>query len=168
MTKLKGEWAINHAINNWLRKYHFKARVRGLDTDFFWYHSSNTIGYSFAQTEESSSQWELLLSELGLKYELSGFWTSLLHELGHSITWSSFTDEEIDEYDEMKELLQKEDESSFAENVHSIYFRLPIELAATQWAVEFINTRPEAVEELTKMVAPKIQRFYKLNKITDN
>lgn len=165
MTKLKGERAINHAINRWLRKYHFKARVRGLDTDFFWYNSSNTISYCFAQSEEASSQWELLLSELGLKYELSDFWTSLLHELGHSITWPSFTDEEIDECNDMKELLQKEDESSFAENVHSIYFHLPIELAATQWAVEFINTRPKAVEELTKMVAPKISRFYILNNI---
>ena len=164
--KLKGERAINRSLNRWLRKYGFDARVKGLDTDFFWYHTPNTIGYCFVQTDEVDYYWEKLLTELGLKYEIATFWTSFLHELGHSMTWDFFDNEEIEDYDEAIAWLRREDASSFVESVHEIYFHLPIEIAATRWAVNFINTNPKAIEELTKTVSPKIQRFYKLNKIT--
>lgn len=163
--KLKGEQAINRALNRWLRKYGFKARVRGMDTDFFWYNNSNTIGYSLLQSQRSQEAWAILMTELNLRYEIDSFWTCFLHELGHSVTWDQFTEEEIEESDRDKEWLAESDESSFAEDIHSLYFHLPIEIAATEWAVRFINENPQAVKILTKMVVPKIERFYKLNKI---
>ena len=144
--KLKGEQAINRALNRWLRKYGFKARVRGLDTDFFWYNDSNTIGYSFFQTQRSQDAWTSLMAELNLRYGVDSFWTCFLHELGHSITWCQFTEEEIEENDRDKEWLAESDESSFAEDIHSLYFHLPVEIAATEWAVRFINENPQAVK----------------------
>ena len=163
--KLKGERAINRSLNSWLRKYGFTARVAQMDTDFYWYTESNTIGYSLFQTVHSQEEWDNLLTELNLRYEVDSFWTCFLHELGHSMTWGSFTEEEIEENYRDKEWLEESDESSFAESVHSLYFHLPVEIAATEWAVRFINTNPNAIKELTRMVVPKIERFYKLNKI---
>ena len=50
--ELQGLGLIDIALNHWLKKYGFSARVRGADTDFFWYHD-DTIGYSFVFSIEA-------------------------------------------------------------------------------------------------------------------
>lgn len=163
MASLKDLDNITTVLNNWLIKNKFDARVHGLDTDFFWYHD-DTIGYTLTATEESATEWNILLNELGCNLKLDTFFTAFLHELGHSETYYTFTEEEISEQEELKDLIS-EDPSSFALTPHQAYFHLPVELAATQWAVNFINNNHDKVKELVDNASAAIQQFY-INSIT--
>ena len=159
--KLQGENLINIAFNHWLKKYGFKARVRGADTDFYWYHD-DTISYSFFFPEQSVDNWARLLEELKCEYSINVFYTAFLHEVGHSKTYYSFKEEEIDEYYETLRLIDEEP-ASFADTLEYVYTHTPIEYEATAWAVNYINTYPERVKELVDLVGKAIRLFYKLN-----
>ena len=163
--KLQGLGLIDIAFNHWLKKYGFSARSHGVDTDFYWYHD-NTIGYSFFIPEDTMAPWNELLEELKCEYSIDHFYSAWLHELGHAITYNELDSDEIDACNEIKDLLRDEP-SSFAEDTHWIYFHLPVEIAATRWAVQYINTYPERVKELKDLVGKTVRLFYKLNDVVD-
>ena len=164
--KLEGTGLINIALNNWLKKYGFKARVRGVDTDFYWYYD-DTISYSFFFENEAAENWYALFEELGCQYDVELFFTAFLHELGHSCTYWNFEEEEINEHEEMKRLIEEEP-STFADNLHYVYTHLPVEYTATKWAVDYINSYPERVKELVNIVSKTVAIFYKINDVKDN
>lgn len=161
--KLHGVNLINLSFNRWLKKYGFKTRVRGMDTDFFWYHD-DTISYSLFASESSVENWNGLLEELKCNYSIDFFFSAFLHELGHGRTYWNFTDSEIREYEDTLQLINAEP-SSFAESAEYIYTRLPVEYEATRWAVNYINTFPERIHELVTTVGKAVRLFYKLNRI---
>ena len=163
--ELKGINLINLTLNHWLKKHNFKARVRGADTDFFWYHD-DTISYSFYFPQEAADNWSNLLEELNCNYVVDIFFSAFLHELGHSCTYSGFSEDEIDEYNETLDLMDMEP-SSFAEGLEYTYTRLPVEIAATRWAVNYINSYPEHIAELVDSVGRALTLFYKLNNVVD-
>ena len=161
MAKLKGIKSIDRQFNRWLRKYGFTARMRGVATDFYWYWTDNTISYSFFFAEKSQKNWVELFKELGCKYNIDTFYTSFLHELGHSRTYYNFTEEELDEYHETVQTMFDEDDMEYE------YTHLPVEYEATRWAVEYINKYPERIEELVRKVGKAVRRFYKINKVVN-
>ena len=161
--KLEGLGLINIAFNHWLKKYNFDCRIRGVDTDFFWY-LDDTISYSFFFDKESSENWYELLEELGCKYNLDIFYSAFLHEVGHSCTYHTFEQEEIDECEELHRLICL-DPSSFADSACYVYTHMPIEIEATRWAVNYINSYPERIKELENLVGKAVKLFYKINKI---
>ena len=163
--ELQGLGLIDIALNHWLKKYGFSARVRGADTDFFWYHN-DTIGYSFFFPIEAKTNWDSLLEELKCQYTIDIFYSAFLHEVGHSETYYTFTEEEIEECEKTHQLTI-EVPSSFAEDTHYVYSHLPTEYVATSWAVNSINTYPERVKELVDLVGKAIRLFYKLNDVVD-
>lgn len=165
MSELKGVDLITTALNAWLIKQGFSARVREMDTDFYWYHDDDTISYSLFSTEDSIVQFDILMQELGCQYTIDWFYAAFLHELGHSHSYPNLSDEEILEDEAMKEWLHEQDESSFEENLYSLYFRIPMELVATKWAVNFINSNPNAVKELVDTVGAAVRLFYSLNEV---
>ena len=69
------------------------------------------------------------------------------------MTYWDFEEEEIEEYYETLELM-REDPGSFGDDTAYVYFRLPLELTATQWMVDFINENAEVVRELVNAVRP--------------
>ena len=161
--KLQGLGLIDIALNHWLKKYGFDARVRGVDTDFFWYHD-NTITYTFFFPCDAVETWGQLLEELKCQYDMDVFYSAFLHEVGHSQTYFDFTEEEIDEYEETHRLIQEEP-SSFSEDLNVVYSHLPIEYEATRWAVNYINTYPERIKELVDLVGKAVRLFYKINEV---
>ena len=161
--KLQGLGLIDITLNHWLKKYGFSARIRGVETDFFWYHN-DTISYSFFFPQEAVDNWTSLLEELGCKYDIDLFYTAFLHEVGHSKTYFDFTEEEIQEYDETLRLIDDEP-ASFAEGIDYVYSHLPIEYEATRWAVNYINTYPERIKELVDLVGKAVKLFYKINEV---
>ena len=164
--KLQGLGLIDITLNHWLKKYGFNARVRGVDEDFFWYHD-DTISYSFYFPTEAADNWAKLMEELNCGYNIDIFFSAFLHELGHSLTYWSFDDDEIDEYNETCQLIA-EDPSSFCEDLDYLYTHLPIEYEATTWAVNYINTYPDRVQELVSLVSKAINLFYTINNVIDD
>ena len=161
--ELQGLGLINIAFNHWLKKYGFDCRVCGADTDFFWYHN-DTISYSFFFPTDAAENWDNLLEELQCQYNLDIFYTAFLHEVGHSNTYHWFSDEEIDEYNELHRQIVEEP-STFADPLDYVYTHLPVEYEASRWAVNYINTYPERVRELVNLVGKAVKLFYKINEV---
>jgi hypothetical protein len=151
---------INKVLNEWLEENSFDARIRGMEYDFGWYASDNTIVYSLLFMPEEEIRWEELLVECGLRYEVPSFVSAFLHELGHSITWDQLDEEQKDEDEEMKTLLEEEP-ASFAEDIYQVYYHLPSEIIATLWMVDYINQNTDKVIDLTNRVQKAIEHYYK-------
>ena len=71
---------------------------------------------------------------------LKGFTYSILHELGHYFTADSL-DDELENDLEMRTALSMVDEDTAKENkeLQDLYYNLPLEFAATEWAIEYAN-----------------------------
>lgn len=154
---LIGEELINNAFNSWLEKYGFSARVYGLDNEFLYFPEDDEITYSFVYVQEVEKSWEQFFLDLGCRYELSSFWTSFFHELGHSETISQLTKDEL-EYSAQRAVVANNAE----------YFELPREFIATKWAVNFINNEIDKVEELIDLLNPIIRNFFIVNDISED
>ena len=150
--------AITKELNNWLEKNEFKVRVRGDADDFCWYGCSNTIEYSVRAADKHLRLWSQLLDSLGLNAIIDPFYSAFLHEVGHSITYWDFTEEEIEEYYETLESMDEEPDS-FVEDITWTYFHLPMEIVATEWMVNYINSHFEAVKELVDAVRPLLVNY---------
>jgi hypothetical protein len=142
------EDAINDAFNSWLEKYNFSARVYGMDYEFGYYPEENDITYSFLYIQEVENHWNEFVASLGCRYEMSHFWTSFFHELGHSETMHLLTKEELD-YSASRAVVANNAE----------YFELPREIIATKWAVNFINNEIDKVMELINMLRPLMEEI---------
>lgn len=163
---MEGIGLVNIALNSWLKKYDFDVRARGLDDGFYWYCQDDTIGYNFTASTLQDETWINLLNTLGLKYTIDSFWTIFLHEVFHSETYHYFTKEELDNYSKEVRLLGEHPE--LFEDPIETYYHLPVELIATESAVEYINTYPERIEELSKIAGSAIRTLFKINNIEDD
>ena len=147
---LIGEEKINDIFNSWFEKYGFETRIEGLDNDFGWNCRTNRVSYSFVRAEQFDTDFMSVCNDLGLKYDIDVFWMSLLHEIGHSKTYMTLTDEEIDEAFEL---------SGFD------YYYCQREIIATKWAVDFVNNSLDMLLELIEWVKPAIIQFFMDNDI---
>ena len=163
--KLQGLGLIDITLNHWLKKYDFDVRVRGVDTDFFWYHD-NTISYTFFFEEESAKNWECLMKELGCNYVVDMFYSAFLHEVGHSRTYWDIEDDVIEECEKLHQAIC-EDPSSFVEGPDYTYSHMPVEIEASRWAVDYINSYPERIKELVELVGKAVKLFYRINDVVD-
>jgi len=149
---LIGESLINEAFDAWLEKHGFEARIGGLENDFYWSLTSDTITYSFVHTERFIEDFTEVCNGLGLAYDIDIFWLSFFHELGHSMTYHFVDDDDADE----------------AESATGMaYYYCAREFIATEWAVKFINEHIDLVCELMETVRPAIVNFFVKNNIED-
>lgn len=139
--------AIKNILNNWLIKNNFSARIRGFEEDFGWYHSDNTIVISVLYTEKEEKRWLNFLEEFEPMYDVPVFVSAFLHELGHSETYYDLNDEIIDEDEETKRLLEEEP-NTFECDIYDLYYHLPMEIVATKWAINYMNTHFKQVKDL--------------------
>ena len=77
------------------------------------------------------------------------FTWSLLHEVGHAKTWNLFTKKAWKKYDKT------------APYIHDIevYFRVPQERVATDWAAEYIRKHPKKIEKFEKAIRKEIEEI---------
>ena len=143
---------LNEELNKFLEPFGVYAKY---GSDFFFYWEDNHIEYGFLTCERIDKLFhKFAVEELGLNYNVDTFILSFLHELGHSETL-----DEIDAEDEIysadvKETLTDSDESCMT------YFHLPVEIAATQWAVDYINEHPTEIRNLWNTIQPIIMKIY--------
>lgn len=149
---LIGESLINNAFNSWLEKNGFQARVSGLDNEFYWGCSSDTISYCFVHSETFIEDFTYVCNDIGLEYDIDIFWLSFFHELGHSMTYHLVDDDEAWEADFLSGM---------------DYYYCNREYYATEWAVNYINRNVEKVQELMRLVKPFIINFFLVNDIKE-
>lgn len=135
-------------VKTWLDKYGFKD-LDVVDDDEFLYDIDNQIVYLGVVSTSEGTWFEQFMYEYGLNYigivpEVLAF----IHELGHSRTIDAFNENDITNDSRSKALVGY---MSYSYKQMSIYWELPIEFAANMWAIDFINTHMDAVQELCDM-----------------
>ena len=90
---------------------------------------------------------DFLYEQFGKRYNI--FLLSLLHEVGHIITYEDELEEDRDIIYGLLKLDYEEGKSDIAEYNHK-YFLIPMEFEATCWAVEYYENHKEKCDKLIK------------------
>jgi len=89
----------------------------------------------------------------GLTEEIKPFALCLLHELGHDQTIFFMNELEYFVDSSLSIFTQTPSYTEFGRKLkYSLYYRLPCEIAATRWAIDFINNNIELVRELETFI----------------
>ena len=146
-------------LNNWLIKYKFTARVEGVSNwGWGWCKETDEIALCFCEDPDIDAMWEsFIYNYIGCKIKCHTFFSSFLHELGHSETWEFIPEEEIDVFGRYKSPFE--------------YFTLPREIAATRWAINFMETQSIALAELIEITTPiiiELDEMASIHKLTND
>lgn len=166
MAELKGLDKIEILLNSFLQEYECTVR---LESDFAYYSASNVIAYSFCCSEVGDMLFTEVITHLCPEIHCDIFLWSFLHELGHHETIDDLEDDEITYCFNEKRRIEREQEN--CKNVKQKidiarqYFILPDELAATQWAVNYMRAHTEEMRVFWEELKPEIINFYKLNQV---
>ena len=72
---------------------------------------------------------------------------SLLHEVGHAMTLFTFSETEMENAHQAKELIKIDLEEEDTDETFSKYFDLDIEKVATEWAVNYYKSNRKKIED---------------------
>lgn len=168
--KLKGVKKLNKAITSLVHDYITDEVDCKFNTNFCVL--DDVVYYSLMQDEMTDRIWALWLAQTyGDRYQanFSTFVLSFLHEIGHFYTIDDFDDEE-EEIEQKKSLLivnyDTDTDAEIAQKNFD-YWELPVEKAATDWAINFYNNHiPEMRNFYTKMMNAIVE-FYSDNQCWD-
>lgn len=155
--------ALNKEVNKFLRQFEVDAQ---LGTNFNYYYSLGRIEYSIFAASEADKTFMNHFNKLSNgRIVCDIFLASLLHEVGHHLTLDSFSEEEELKYHNIvMDLQSKLDFAETEEEREQIgveYMSLPIEMAATEWAIDYMINNAEEVGKAWKKIQRAIKRFRK-------
>jgi len=139
---------ITNILDTWLKDNGFDLTTR-FEQDFAYYHNENVIAFGLLTTEKTEECFSDFVSDLG-GYDRLGFLNSFFHELGHHETYDDISDRDY-EYGQMVKAYLADKEELDKYDLYT-YFNLPIERAATEWAVIYINDHTPEVMELDQKI----------------
>lgn len=142
---------INSIINEFTMKFGCKAF---LDREFFYYPAIEGIGYcfDFGKASKPNKMFMASVKRQKPKAKLNIFTWCLLHELGHHATEDNFDEEEMARINKKRRRVNKT-------QAHHPYYNLPDELAATTWAVQYVNAHREEVTEFEDRVYEAVKKL---------
>ena len=151
--RLRGIAEINNYINDYVSEWGLSSQ---LDTDFAYDPVEDIVYWSVVVSEKNSEEFKEFFESLGCVVKADVFIYSLFHEIGHSQTLESVSEEDYN---------YSWDRKADPEITNYEYFRLPNEIVATQWAVDYINSNAEEIEEFWNGLQPLLMKFYNKNHI---
>ena len=153
MQKIDGIKKLTNTLDKFLEEFECTSII---DTDFYCLTVSNVIAVSLVVLEKHSSTFMSRVNRLYPDIHADEFLWSFLHEVGHIETIDMLDDDEIYFSD-----FQKKDENITDE----IYYELPDEFAATEWAANYMRNNTEKVAKFWNEVQSIIMNIYKSNNI---
>lgn len=94
------------------------------------------IFYDFEEYKEDEIFRKFIISLDSSMQEFANITLSLLHEMGHNVhRTKTFS------YDRTEMMKKLKEEAQSEEDLHFSYFRLPDELAATKWAINWLKKK---------------------------
>jgi len=156
---MKGLDRITKILNEYCKQFDCVCEP---SDDFYYFYDSSTVTFAFVTTEWIDKQFVKFYETLGLNVKCDTFLLSLFHEIGHHHTIEEVEEEDYIYSQDVKDWI---DEQEASEELLDMYFNLPDEKIATQWAVDYINTHIDEVYNLWLRLQPAILDFYKKNKI---
>lgn len=137
---------INAELNKYLARFDLTA---DLAPDFFYDEREEWIGYALATPAEDEKSFREFVESFNPKFYYHDFIVSLFHEIGHHETLHTIDEVTRNEYDCMRWSMSTME-----------YFTHPVELEATLWAIEYIETHIDEVNELWLAVQPLIMDLF--------
>ena len=158
--------ALNKEVNKFLKQFEVDAR---LGTNFSYYYSLGRIEYTIFAASAADKAFMNHFNKLSNgRIVCDVFLASLLHEVGHHLTLDSFSEEEeLENYDRVMDLQAKIDfaeTEAEEEQIRIEYMSLPVEMAATKWAIDYMLNNAEEVGKAWKKIQRAIKRFRKYAK----
>lgn len=113
-------------------------------SDFYYDFEKNELGWSFLANERQDETFTEFFEKVLNCQTCNTFIYSLFHEVGHKMTYESFSGMEwllyrlkVDDLDEVEDARERD----------FMYYNLPIERAASEWAVEYISNHIYEIKE---------------------
>lgn len=163
---LKGVKKLDKAITKMVRAYicddircHFNTEFAVVDENVY---------YSLFVDERTDNIWRAWLKDTyGDRFDddFSTFVLSFLHEIGHYFTMDDF-DDALEEKAGLVIDFDVATDEEIVEKNHT-YWELPIEKAATDWAIDFYNDYKEEMKIFYRDLMAIIGDFYRKN-LTDD
>lgn len=139
---------IKNILDTWLKENGFDLTTR-FEQDFGYYHNENVIAFGLLTTGRTDECFGIFIEDLG-GYGNYGFLNSFFHELGHHETYDDISDRDY-EYGRMVKAYLADKEELNDYDLYT-YFNLPIERAATEWGVAYINDHLPEVLKLNRKI----------------
>ena len=165
--ELKHIEKLNSIIEDFVKPFNCKVEV---DTDFAYYPNEKIVTWSPFIMDKADRYFNEYVKENYSNIKADIFLWSLLHEVGHHMTYNMWSDELIKKFNETKlyaeELLKKEDLTAQQEKIsYFVYFSTSDEDCATKWAAEYMEIYSERVEKFWNKFLEEYKNFLSLNKI---
>ena len=169
MNKVKGIEKLTEILQKFVKKFGCDIEV---GEEFSYYYDDALINYSLIIPVFSDKVWkEYVLKTFNYKIK-NIFMFSLLHEIGHHMTYDLYTEKDCKKEDETIKKIEKAlaCSTSYAtdKNLNLAYFNLPMEKTATKWAVRYYKTHSLEMELLWRKFKRELKKFYKINGLKDN
>lgn len=164
--ELKGLKRVNRIINEYLKRFGITA---SLGLDFGAYIEDRHVEYAILVADPADKFFVPFVASLAPNLKADIFLTSLFHEVGHIYTqydlskadWDFGWDEKEDINKKIQECPEGDTQTVLEQNFR--YFNLPEEIAATKWAIRYMENYAEDVAEFWAELQPAILRFFRKN-----
>lgn len=151
---MKGKMVLENKIEKILKNFGVKVAMYNqfLYSEgwvFFTPFESPTLG-------EHHRAW--IAKKFGVEMNIDTYFLfSLLHEVGHHYTLKDLTEEDLKYETFCREVLNCSDDSP--EEVNEVYFNLPAEILATQWALEYMLSNQEWCAKALRKIYEAMRHF---------
>ena len=168
--ELKHIYELSEVIDDFID---FFGCTEEIGTDFAYYPNDEVITWSIFMTDKSDKYFNEYVSKEFPEITADIFLWSLLHEVGHHMTYWNWSDEQRNFNDEIKETAEKILSSEEGANPsierysYFLYFSAPDERRATEWAAHYMETHSEKVEKFWLKFTDEFNKFVYLNKVKD-
>lgn len=132
-------------IRNFVKEIDKDIKVKFQEWDMECDIFEETIYIGKQYDEENDRRYKEFIGELDSHCRAPVFLLSILHEIGHIMTYED--EEKLDEKDLLYAAIQlKMDAGEDMDECVAEYFRIPLEMEATQWAINFANDNPKLID----------------------
>lgn len=137
------------------------------DSDFSYDPSEDRVYFTVIVSERSDRLFKQYISNEFHFDPPSIFMISLLHEVGHAYTLSSFSQMKIKNAHRAKKLIEQELAKNDSDSVYSQYFDLKIEKVATAWAVEYYKANRKRCDDFYSIFEKTLKKEYERIGLTE-
>ena len=150
--RLKNYNELNECIEAFVSKWDLYAKF---SNQFAFLNDTDTVLWTLATGKTSAEKFAKFFEDCGCNVKADIFLYSILHEIGHSQTMEQISEMDWNYSQDMKQTELTDEE----------YFNLPDEIAATKWAVDYLNNNTEDVKAFWDTFVPLLMKFYMKNKV---
>ena len=157
--KLKGVKRLERVVNKFLKQFGLKSAFA---VEFYYLPERKKVAFSFLKPPNDDWFMEFFNS-LAPDIECDSFLASLMHEIGHHMTYNDFDDEDWEQDYLNRNMLEAKGTAISNKDINFEYFNLPTERAATEWAIEYIHANVEQLRVFWANMRRTIEWFYNIN-----